>query len=89
MPTRRLKIHGKVQGVFYRATAKKIADQIGLTGWVKNLKTGEVEAVICGSDDQLERFIVWAWEGSERAEVSHIDIKNEPEEIFSSFLVKR
>jgi acylphosphatase len=89
MPTRRLKIHGKVQGVFYRATAKKIADRIGLTGWVKNLKTGEVEAVICGSEEQIESFIYWAREGPERAEVSHIDIKHEPEEIFSSFLVKR
>jgi len=72
--TKQLIISGKVQGVFYRASAKKIADQMGVQGWIKNLANGNVEAVISGSEEQINQFIKWAWEGPPKSRVDHIDI---------------
>jgi acylphosphatase len=78
---RHLLIHGKVQGVYYRASAEQEALRLGLSGWVRNRFSGEVEAVICGTDDQLEAFIDWAHEGPPAAEVTRIEISSaEPPE---------
>ena len=59
MPTKRLLIKGKVQGVFYRATARDVAERIGITGWIKNTDEGDVEAMLTGTDDQLAEFTRW------------------------------
>ena len=59
MPTVHLLIKGKVQGVFYRASAKNIAKENGITGWIKNTKEGDVEAMISGSQEQVDMFIKW------------------------------
>ena len=56
MPTVHLIIKGRVQGVFYRATARKVAGEIGVTGWVKNTAEGNVEIVATGSKDQLKNL---------------------------------
>lgn len=53
MPTFHLLIKGKVQGIFYRASAKETADKTGITGWVKNTPEGDVEAVATGTEEQL------------------------------------
>ena len=69
MPTIHLLIEGKVQGVFYRATAKQIATQLGLTGWIKNTKDGNVEATVSGDELQLQNFAKWCKQGPDKAEV--------------------
>ena len=72
MPTIHLLIKGKVQGVFYRATAKKVADKLKLTGWIKNTKDDNVEATITGDEDKLQEFIKWSKTGPDKAKVEDV-----------------
>ncbi len=84
-----VKISGKVQGVFFRATAKKIAEKNQLTGWVKNLSDGKVEAIVSGDKDGVEKFIAWCKDGPEKAEIESVDIIYIEEKIFKEFSVER
>ena len=74
MPTIHLLIKGKVQGVFYRASAKEVADRLHLTGWVKNTREGHVEALASGPEEDLRLFVEWCKKGPERAVVSEVMI---------------
>lgn len=67
--------HGKVQGVGFRKFVKSKADQIGVTGYVKNLPDGTVEVVATGDKDTIERFIEEIKDGPERAVVESFDKK--------------
>ena len=89
MPTIHLLIKGNVQGVFYRATAKKIADKLKLTGWIKNTREGNVEAVASGDDQQLNEFISWCKQGPEKATVEDVIVTQEKETSFNNFEVIR
>lgn len=89
MPTIHLLIKGKVQGVFYRATAKKVADQLTVKGWIKNTQEGNVEAMLTGSDDQLQEFIKWSKIGPEKAHVTHVTVTVKEENIFDDFEIIR
>lgn len=71
---RRLLIHGRVQGVYYRASAETEANLLGLDGWVRNLKSGEVEALVAGPEADVEAFIDWARKGPPAAEVTRVEI---------------
>lgn len=87
MKTFHLKISGKVQGVFFRATAKKKAQSHNLTGWVAN--TGDhVEAIITGTENEIQSFILWAKEGPERAHVADVKVSEVPMERFDGFSVR-
>ena len=88
MPTNRLLIKGKVQGVFFRAGAKEMANKIGLTGWVKNTIDGNVEALVTGTALQIDEFIAWSRQGPKRAIVTNVSITREEEEPFSGFIIK-
>jgi len=68
-----LLIHGRVQGVYYRASMLQEAQKLGLTGWVRNRPDGSVEAVAEGPRSQLEKLISWCWKGPPGAKVSRID----------------
>ena len=85
----RIVIHGKVQGVFYRATAKKVADRLNLTGWIKNTKEGYVEAIISGDEDHLQEFIVWCKQGPEKALVKDVIITKKKEMVLNNFEIIR
>lgn len=89
MPTVYLLIKGKVQGVFYRATAKEEADQLQLTGWIKNTEEGHVETVASGSQHALDQFVAWCKRGPRKAEVTEVEIKTLPEETFDQFSILR
>jgi acylphosphatase len=83
-------VRGKVQGVFFRASAKEVADQMGLNGWVRNTIEGDVEIFVSGPDVQLEKFIYWCQKGPSRAKVE--DIKYLPslnEEDIQGFRILR
>jgi len=67
-------IHGSVQGVFFRANAKRIAESLGLKGYVRNIDDGCVEVVAEGSEEKLISFCK---KGPEAANVSKIDVKFE------------
>lgn len=89
MPTVHLLIKGKVQGVFYRASAKDEADRLNITGWVKNTTEGYVEAVASGTQEAIDQFIAWCKKGPRKAEVTAVDISSLAEEKFDQFLVIR
>ncbi len=62
-------ISGKVQGVWYRASAQREAMKLGITGWARNLDDGRVEVFACGEVGPLELFYVWLQEGPQLAVV--------------------
>jgi acylphosphatase len=68
-----LNIRGRVQGVYYRASARREAQTLQLTGWVRNLPDGSVQAVAEGPRTQLERLIAWCEHGPPAARVSAVE----------------
>jgi acylphosphatase len=70
----KLIIKGKVQGVWYRASAKEQADILNLKGWVKNNIDGSVTVVAEGEENVLKSFIEWCWQGPPASKVSDIEV---------------
>jgi len=66
-------IIGRVQGVGYRAWCARTAAGLGLSGWVRNRTTGEVEAVFCGTKDRVDDMLAAATRGPDWARVDRID----------------
>lgn len=66
-------IHGRVQGVFFRASAEAEARRLGLGGWVRNCPDGSVEILAEGSREALEELLAWCAHGPPRAGVEHVD----------------
>jgi len=84
-----LHISGIVQGVGYRYYTRREAQGIGLTGWVRNLPDGRVEAVLQGTHEQVERMIKWCTRGPEEARVSDIAVAyEEPDSEFPDFGIR-
>ena len=67
-------VSGRVQGIFFRAETQEKAQQLGVTGWVKNLSDGRVEAVFEGNKAQVEEMVNWAKSGPPGAIVNHLDL---------------
>lgn len=72
--TQRCIVSGRVQGVFFRATAADEAQRLGLRGWAKNLPDGRVEVVAAGTPDALAELASWLWKGSPGARVDGVEI---------------
>ncbi len=72
---RRLLIGGIVQGVGFRYATGCEAERRGLTGWVRNRRSGEVEAVICGDAEAVAAMIAWAQKGPPSASVDHVHVE--------------
>jgi len=89
MKTIRIIVTGKVQGVYYRASAKNMADKLGITGWVKNLPDRNVEIHASASETSLGKFIAWCWQGPPGAEVKEVVTEVIPDERFTDFRIKR
>lgn len=68
-------VRGRVQGVFFRASAQREARQLGLTGWVKNRPDGAVEVVAEGEEDNVKDFLAWTQHGPSTARVDKIETK--------------
>lgn len=68
-------IHGRVQGVFFRASTRSEAERLGLSGWVKNLPLMRVEAVLQGPEDKVKQAIDWCRQGPPGAQVTRVDVK--------------
>jgi acylphosphatase len=71
-------ISGRVQGVFFRAETQRAAIGFSLTGWVRNMADGRVEAVFEGDDENVDKMIVWCRIGPPAARVENVTIKEEP-----------
>ena len=89
MPTVHLQIQGSVQGVFYRASAKKMADQLGLNGWVRNVPGGAVEATVNGTEEAVAAFIEWAKKGPKEAVVENVVVTPKPDDGLKGFEIIR
>ncbi len=70
-------ISGRVQGVGYRAHTESMALSLGINGWVRNLRTGQVEAVFEGSEAVVDRMVQWCYRGSPAAQVDQVDVQEE------------
>jgi acylphosphatase len=83
-------IAGRVQGVFYRSSARDEARRLGLLGEVRNLPDGRVEAIAEGKREALEHFIAWCRSGPPMAEVEEVQIRWVDATLaFSSFRVSQ
>ena len=82
-------VHGKVQGVWYRAWTRDTAREMGVTGWVRNMSTGEVETMALAEKDVLDTFIERLHDGPPLARVTRIETAlHDPKEEFDSFEVR-
>ncbi len=66
-------VAGQVQGVFFRDATRERAEELGLTGWVKNLPDGRVEAVFEGSPERVREMIQWCEQGPPHAAVEEVE----------------
>jgi acylphosphatase len=73
-----LLISGLVQGVFYRASAQQEGLRLGLTGEVRNLPGGEVEAIVEGEKEAIDEFIAWCKRGPPSARVEKVEVRWTP-----------
>ena len=70
-----IKVTGQVQDVLFRQGAKEIADESGLTGWVKNEEDGSVWIVAEGEEGQLQKLVEWCRKGTEWAKVEKVEVE--------------
>lgn len=70
----RLRITGRVHGVWYRGWTQQLAESLGLDGWVRNRLDGSVEALVAGDADSIERFIRACHDGPPAAEVEQVEV---------------
>ena len=86
----RVRVTGKVQGVYFRAETLREAIRMGVTGWVRNARDGSVQAVLEGEENRVKAMIDWCWKGSPFSRVEAVetiaeDYRNE----FESFAILR
>ena len=85
---RRVVVHGRVQGVFFRDSCERMASSAGVSGWVRNRNDGAVEAVFEGEPDAVERMVGWARQGPRRADVDRVEVSEEEPVGESGFRVR-
>jgi acylphosphatase len=83
----RVLISGRVQGVFFRDTCRRLAQENDVAGWVRNLPDGRVEAVFEGAAENVRRLLDWAHRGPRLAVVEDVAVQPEPLEGLNTFRV--
>ena len=68
-------VRGRVQGVYFRASAQREARRLGLTGWVKNRVDGAVEILAEGDEEEIKELIGWSHRGPGAARVDSVDVR--------------
>lgn len=71
---RRCYVSGRVQGVFFRASTRQKAVELGCAGYVRNLPDGRVEVLALGEPHALNQLIEWLWKGPPAAQVSNVEV---------------
>ncbi|MFO7966767.1 MAG: acylphosphatase [Archaeoglobaceae archaeon] len=82
-------ISGRVQGVFFRDSTREKARELGVNGWVRNMRDGRVEAVFEGDEDKVGKMVEWCHEGPGSARVDQVQISKEEPVGEEGFSVKR
>lgn len=82
----KLKITGRVQGVFYRQSTCKEARSLELFGWVKNNMDGSVEALVYGPDEKVQELIAWCHKGPPSAKVDSVVVENTDQDQITDYL---
>lgn len=85
---RRVVVHGRVQGVFFRDSTRRIALEHGVSGWVRNTWEGTVEAVFEGPPEAVQRLVDFAHRGPSGALVERVEVFEEDEEGLTRFSVR-
>jgi len=85
---RRVVVHGRVQGVFFRDSVRQRADGRGLAGWVRNRDDGAVEAVFEGAQEAVEDLVRFCESGPSSADVERVDVSDEEPEGLEGFAVR-
>lgn len=87
MIRKRVIVHGRVQGVFFRDTTRRMARSRGVSGWVRNNPDGSVEAAFEGSADAVDAVVQFAREGPRGASVERVEVADEEPEGLTDFRV--
>jgi acylphosphatase len=88
MVRRRVTVHGRVQGVFFRDTVRRRAQQREVGGWVRNRPDGAVEAVFEGAEDEVDSMVRFCQEGPRGAEVERAEVSEETPEGLREFRIE-
>lgn len=78
-------VSGHVQGVFFRDSARQEAARLGLSGWVRNLPDGRVEAVFEGTREAVAQAVEWCHTGPPRARVESVEAQEGPAQGLKGF----
>jgi acylphosphatase len=84
----RVLISGRVQGVFFRDTCRRLAEERGVAGWVRNLPDGRVEAVFEGPAEDVRPLVDWAHHGPRLAMVDAVAVEAEQPEGLDAFKIR-
>jgi acylphosphatase len=88
MTRRRVVVSGRVQGVFFRDTARRRAEAAGVAGWIGNRPDGAVEAVFEGEPGPVEEMVEFCRHGPRRAEVASVGVTDEEPEGLRGFEIR-
>jgi acylphosphatase len=81
-------VSGRVQGVFFRDSARREAHRLGVTGWVRNRRDGNVEAHLEGSPDAVAQLVRWCRSGPRHADVDDVAVTDAELEGFEDFAIR-
>jgi acylphosphatase len=85
---RRVVVSGRVQGVFFRDTARRMAESRGVSGWVRNRSDGSVEAVFEGVEQAVKAMVDFCRQGPRGADVEQIEVREEEPEGLEGFEIR-
>lgn len=83
-----IRVYGKVQGVFFRASARDKAEALGILGWVKNEPDGSVRLEAEGPEDKLQEFLSWCKQGPTHAKVEKVVYEEDKPQGFARFEIR-
>lgn len=81
-------IYGLVQGIFFRASTKRVADQLGIKGFVRNEPNGSVYIEAEGEKSSLDKFLNWCKQGPSAAQVEKVEVREGKPQNFTNFQIK-
>jgi acylphosphatase len=85
---KRVVVSGQVQGVFFRDSCRRRAQQLGVGGWATNTSSGEVEACFEGEEGAVDEMVEWCRTGPEGADVGSVEVHDEQPEGIEDFTVR-